>query len=48
MYYLNHNQDIVGLLEKLKEFRVEYPAKLLLARRVLFINLLNRYILALM
>ncbi len=46
MYYLNHNQDIVELLEKLKEFRVEYPAKLLLARRILFISLLNRYCIA--
>ena len=48
MYYLNHNQDIVELLEKIKEFRAEYPTELLSARRVLFINLLSRYIIALM
>jgi hypothetical protein len=44
MYRLNHNQDIVSLLEKLKESRVEYPAELLFARRIAFIRLLGRYI----
>ena len=29
MYRINHNQDIIELLEKLKEFRAEYPSELL-------------------
>jgi hypothetical protein len=44
MYRLNHNHEIVELLEKLKEFRAEYPADLLVARRVSFIRLVGRYI----
>jgi hypothetical protein len=48
MYRLNHNQDIIELLEKLREFRADYPAELLLARRLSFVSLVNRYIIALM
>jgi len=44
MYRLNHNQDIVGLLEKFKEFQAEYPADLLYERRISFIRLIIRYI----
>jgi hypothetical protein len=44
MYRLNHNQDIVVLLEKFKEFQAEYPANLLYARRLSFIRLVSRYI----
>jgi hypothetical protein len=47
MYRLNHNQDIVGLLEKLRGFQAEYPDELLSARRVSFIRLVSRYIIAL-
>jgi len=47
MYRLNHNQDIVELLEKLKGFQAEYPTALLSARRVSFIRLVSRYIIAL-
>ncbi len=46
MYRINYNQDIIELLEKLKQFQVEYPAELLLARRLLFIRLLNHYLIA--
>jgi hypothetical protein len=48
MYYINHNQDVVELLEKLRELRAEYPIELLSARRVSFLNLLNHYVSALM
>jgi hypothetical protein len=44
MYRLNHNHEIVELLEKLKGFRAEYPADLLVVRRVSFIRLVGRYI----
>ncbi len=47
MYLHNHNQDIIELLERLKQFRTEYPVELMSARRVLFILLLNRYTVAL-
>jgi hypothetical protein len=47
MYRLNHNQDIVELLKKLREIRAEYPVALLSARRVLFIRLVDRYVTAL-
>lgn len=48
MYRLDHNQDIVELLEKLKGLRAEYPAELLSARRFSFVRLVNRYIIALL
>lgn len=44
MYRLNHNQDIIELLLKLREFEQQYPVRLLVARRNSFIALLNRYI----
>lgn len=47
MYRLDHNQDIIELLERLKQFRTEYPIALMSARRISFILLLNRYIPAL-
>ncbi len=47
MYLHNHNQDIIELLERLKQLRTEYPADLMSARRVLFILLLDRYTVAL-
>jgi hypothetical protein len=48
MYHLNHNQDIIELLEKLRGFQAGYPARLFFARRVSFISLVNRYIIALL
>lgn len=48
MYRLNHNQDIIELLERLKGHPVGYPAKLLFARRISFINLVSRYVMALL
>lgn len=48
MYRFNHNQDIVELLEKLKELRADYPAELLLQRRFSFVSLVSRYITALL
>jgi len=47
MYRLNHNQDIVDLLLKLKELRAEYPVKLLSTRRSLFVRLVSRYVVGL-
>jgi hypothetical protein len=44
MYRLNHNQDVIELLLKLKEFEQEYPVKLLAARRVSFLALIRGYI----
>jgi hypothetical protein len=44
MYRLNHNQDVIELLLKLKEFEQEYPVRLLAVRRASFISLLARYI----
>jgi hypothetical protein len=47
MYRINQNQEIIGLLVKLKEHEEEYPADLLAARRTSFLILLSRYIYAL-
>lgn len=46
MYRINQNQEIVGLLIKLKEQEQEeeYPADLLAARRTSFLILIARYI----
>jgi hypothetical protein len=47
MYRLNHNQEIIELLLKLRDYEEQYPVRLLAARRVSFITLLSRYIHAL-
>ncbi|MGZ9235125.1 MAG: hypothetical protein ACXW4E_06330 [Anaerolineales bacterium] len=44
MYRINQNQEIIGLLIKLKEEEDEYPADLLSARRTSFLILIARYI----
>ena len=44
MYRLNHNQDVIELLLKLKEFEQEYPVPLLAVRRVSFVTLVARYV----
>jgi hypothetical protein len=44
MYRLNHNQDIIELLLKLKGFEQEYPVRLLAERRASFITLVARYV----
>jgi hypothetical protein len=44
MYRLNHNQDIIELLLKLKEFEQKYPVRLLASRRASFIALVARYV----
>jgi hypothetical protein len=44
MYRLNHNQDVIGLLLRLKEFEEEYPVRLLAVRRSSFVNLVARYV----
>jgi hypothetical protein len=44
MYRLNQNQEIIGLLVKLKEVEEEYPEDLLTARRTSFLILIARYI----
>lgn len=43
MYRLNHNQDIIELLLKLKDFEAEYPRYLFFTRRSSFILLISRY-----
>ena len=44
MYRLNHNQEIIELLLKLREYEEEYPVRLLAARRLSFITLVSRYV----
>jgi hypothetical protein len=44
MYRLNHNQDIIELLLKLKEFEQGYPVRLLAVRRASFVTLVARYV----
>ena len=44
MYRLNHNQDVIELLLKLKEFEQEYPVRLLAVRRASFVSLVARYV----
>jgi len=44
MYRLNHNQEIIEMLLKLKAFEQRYPAPLLSARRASFILLVSRYV----
>ena len=44
MYRINQNQEIVGLLVKMKELEAEYPADLLTARRTSFLILIARYV----
>jgi hypothetical protein len=44
MYRLNHNQEIIELLLKLKEYEQQYPVRLLAARRLSFLALLSRYV----
>lgn len=47
MRYFNHSQDIVELIRKLRGFGAEYPPELLSARRCSFIELISRYVMAL-
>ena len=44
MYRLNHNQDVIELLLRLKEFEQEYPVRLLAVRRASFLTLVARYV----
>jgi hypothetical protein len=44
MYRINQNQEIIGLLVKLKEAEDDYPADLLSARRTSFLILIARYV----
>jgi hypothetical protein len=44
MYRLNHNQEIIELLLKLREYEEPYPVRLFTARRLSFIALISRYI----
>jgi hypothetical protein len=44
MYRLNHNQDIIELLLKLKDFEEEYPVRLISVRRASFLALVARYV----
>jgi hypothetical protein len=41
---LNHSQDIIELIKKIRGFNVEYPSELLSVRRVSFISMISRYI----
>ena len=47
MYRLNHNQEIIELLLKMRDYEEQYPVRLFAARRLSFIALINRYIHAL-
>jgi hypothetical protein len=47
MYRLNHNQEIIELLLKLRDYEDQYPVRLLAARRLSFIALISRYVHAL-
>jgi hypothetical protein len=44
MYRLKHNQDIIELLLKLKEYEQQYPVRLYASRRLSFIALISRYV----
>jgi hypothetical protein len=44
MYRLNHNQEIIELLLKLRDYEEQYPVRLLAARRLSFIALISRYV----
>lgn len=44
MYRSKHNQDIVGLLLKLKRFEDEYPYGMFSYRRSSFLMLIARYL----
>ncbi|HLO30909.1 MAG TPA: hypothetical protein VK249_17315 [Anaerolineales bacterium] len=46
MYRLNRDQTLIELLVKLRDFNHEYPPNLLYARRVSFIRLISRYVMA--
>jgi len=46
MYRINHNQDLIEILEQIKLVQVEYPVDLWSARRALFIKLISRYVVA--
>jgi hypothetical protein len=48
MYRLNHNQEIIELLLKLREYEQQYPVRLFAARRLSFITLVSRYLHSLM
>jgi hypothetical protein len=48
MYRLDHNQNLVELLRKLSDLRAEYPPTLYSARRLSFIRMVSRYIIALL
>lgn len=42
MYRLNHNQEIIELLLKLKGCEQEYPVRLLAVRRASFMTMIAR------
>jgi hypothetical protein len=44
MYRLNHNQEIIELLLKLRDYKEPYPVRLFSARRLSFIALISRYV----
>ncbi len=44
MYRINHNQEIVRLLLKLKEAEEDYPTSLFSFRRTSFLMLIERYV----
>jgi len=44
MYRINHNQEIVRLLLKLKEVEEDYPTSLFSFRRTSFLILIGRYV----
>jgi hypothetical protein len=44
MYRLNHNQDVIELLLKLRDYDEPYPVRLFTARRLSFIALISRCI----
>ena len=44
MYRINQNQEIVGLLLRVKDLEEEYPVQLLSARRASFLMLIARYV----
>lgn len=48
MYRLDHNQNLVELLRKLSDLRTEYPSDLYSARRLAFMRMVSRYIVALL
>jgi hypothetical protein len=44
MYRINQNQEVVRMLQKLKNIEEDYPVRLFAYRRTSFMSLIARYV----